>query len=266
MNKSMFSLILFCFFLSGCLSHQQSRHQFAMNNRLKTDIALTSVRVMVDGEEVPFEGSPEEELLSKAESKGMDKIFKKWLNSGFIFQTKDCPAPKRSQGNVIIREDQFSAQFDKMTNSYSSRFRIESEFRSCRHLSGRIIRLSEGKSITGQHQEVTLRFNDLFPEARGGYFLVARLDSTEDVKLLRLIGGGRILDVSGRLARGTIKKVRREIKAGDVVYLVRTSLEPIEAEEKAAQLPQKTPLPDVDEVVVKPREEPREKDMPAEPK
>ncbi|MCF8040410.1 MAG: hypothetical protein K9K79_13970, partial [Desulfohalobiaceae bacterium] len=118
-----------------------------MNNRLKTDTAETSVRVMVDGEEVPFDGSPEEELLSRAESEGMDNIFKKWLNSGFIFQTSDCPVSERVQDNLINREDQFTAQFDEMANSYSFRFRIESEFRSCRHLSGRIVRLSDRKYI-----------------------------------------------------------------------------------------------------------------------
>ncbi|MCF8040270.1 MAG: hypothetical protein K9K79_13230, partial [Desulfohalobiaceae bacterium] len=98
------------------------------------------------------------------------------------------------------------------------------------------------------------------------YFLVARQDSVQGVDLLHLIGGGKILDVSGNLASGRIEKAYREIHKGDIVYLVKISVESIKAEKKTSQLPAKTPLPDVDEVVVQPREEPRGKELPAEPK
>ncbi|MCF8104699.1 MAG: hypothetical protein K9K64_04400 [Desulfohalobiaceae bacterium] len=265
MYKSVFSFISICFILSGCLSTRPEQHQFEIN-RLKTDIARTMVRVTVDKEEIPLDGSSEEALLQKAESKGMDNIFKKWLNSGFIFQTSDCPVSKRSQDSLILREDQFSAQFDEMSNSYSFRFRIESEFRSCRHLSGRIVRLSDRKYIISQNQEATLKFNEMLPDVRSGYFLVARQDSVQDVEVLHLIGGGKILDVFGRLASGRIKKAYREIKAGDLVYLLKTSIEPVEAEDKPDRLPESTPLSDVDEVVVQPGQAPRTKEMPAEPK
>lgn len=259
--------MVWCVFLGGCLSPSQPGQQLKTDHALKQDKAKTAVDVRLNTNEVPVAGSPEEELLFRAESKGMGEIFKTWLNSGFLFMSSDCPGPeKQNQATLISREDQLSAGFDEVSNSYFARFLVEAAFRSCRHLSGRIVRLSEGKSITGQYQEVILRFDDLVPEAAEGYFLVARQDPVENTNLLRLIGGGKIQDITGKLATGLIQKVRQEIKAGDTIFLVRTRIVPVEPADQAKEPPQPSARSETDEVVVQPRQAPQGKKLPAEPK
>ncbi len=264
-----FSIIfpLFCMF--GCAGSLSKDLDLNQDLDVKSSTVETSLEVSVDQQDISHGGSPEQALLAEAESQGMDAIFEKWLNSGFIFQIRDCPGEEDTEYTFIHTEGQFSADFDQVAGNYSSGFRLRSDFQACRHLSGKILRLDREKTMTAHYQNVILRLQGGLLNNQQPYFLIAEQESVRDISILRLIGGGKVLDVLGRLARGKILKVRKEIQAGDRFFLVPVRLEPIIASEKVpeqAPIPEHTPVPKVDEVIVQPKEEPEKKKLPLEPK
>ncbi len=257
------------FVLFGCAGPGPEDLELHQDAGLQSSAVETSLEVTVDQLDIPYEGSPEQALLDEAETRGLNAIFEKWLNSGFIFQPKDCPGEEQSDFTFIRREGQFSADFDEVTGNYSFAFRLLSDFQACRHLSGKIVRLEEEKSITAPYQTVILRLQKRLPGAQKPYFLIAKEEAIRGNTILRLIGSGQIQDCLGRFALGKILKVRREIKAGNHIFLVPLSIEPIVAPEEVPEQspgPEQTAAPDVDEVVVQPKMEPEEKSMPLEPK
>ncbi len=255
--------------LFGCAGSGPGDLELHQDAGLQSSDVETALEVTVDQLDIPYEGSPEQALLDEAETRGVDAIFEKWLNSGFIFQLRDCPGDDQNEHTFIRREGQFSADFDEVTGNYSSAFRLLSDFQACRHLSGEILRLDEEKTMTAPYQVVILRLQKMIPGAQKPYFLIAKEEKIQDTSILRLIGSGQVQDCLGRFALGKILKVRQEIKAGNRIFFVPLSIEPIiESEEAPEQFPEpeQTAAPDVDEVVVQPEIEPEEKAMPLEPK
>ncbi len=258
---------LFC--VIGCAGSLSNDLDLNRDLDIKRNTVETSLEVSVDQQDISHGGSPEQALLAEAESQGMDAIFEKWLNSGFIFQIRDCPGEEDTEYTFIHTEGQFSADFDQVAGNYSFGFRLRSDFQACRHLSGRILRLDEEKTMTAHYQSVLLRLQGGLLNNQQPYFLIAEQESVRDISILRLIGGGKVQDALGRLARGKILKVRKEIQAGDRIFLVPVRLEPITASEKVPEQapgPEHTPVPDLDEVIVQPKEELEEKTLPLEPK
>lgn len=261
-----FMLVFPLVLVSGCTSFQAEESPFISEPVLKQSIVETSLEVAVSQQDLASGGQPEEELFKRAEILGIQAIFKKWLNSGFLFQISDCLASGQDRATLIHRQGQFTAQLDKVTNNYSSRFSLRGEFLACQHLSGEIARLDEGKTMTASHQEVILRLNEPLMEDEAPYFLVARQETVQGIPILRLIGGGKVTDVLGKFTNARIIKVHKEIKVGDFAFLVRLFIEPAESLQAFERVPDKSETPVLDEVVVKPELEPEKKKMPSEPK
>ena len=256
--------VFVCFF--GCAAPELKTPELNPAADFKSSTLETSLEADVDELDIPYGGNPEQPLLAEAESKGMKTIFEDWLNRGFLFQLNDCPKARHSEYTFIQAEGQFSADLDKITGNYSQSFTVRANFRACRHLSGEILRLDEGKTMTAPYKHIIIRLNGVIPEEQEPYFLIARQEEVRGLPILRLIGGGKVKDFLGQLASGEILRVRKEIKVGDTIFLVQVRIQPLTAPETPSEIPEETFTPEVDEVMVQPKMEPEKRALPAEPK
>jgi len=222
------------------------------------------VNVMVSPEKIPEGSSAESELWAKALEEGMSRNLNTWLNRRVLFQASNQTAANPEITTFLHREGQFEAQADEYTGVYSQKFSVSARWSPHIARSGMISRLEEERSIGAQHNYATIDLLGARPGPEGAFFVAAHPEEHSDGSVfLRAIGSGRIFRVTGTKAQAMLLETTRELVVGDPVFLVTTRAEPVVA---PPEEPDVTADPDLNEVVVEPRKEPKQEQGPAEPK
>ncbi|MFW6388831.1 MAG: hypothetical protein ACOCY9_02885 [Desulfohalobiaceae bacterium] len=210
----------------------------------------TQVRVSIHPEEISAGGSPEELLWSRAEHVGMTQIMNHWLSQRLLLRpVKDGSLPEG--GSFLQRNGELSASQDEQTGIYTQEFVLESTLTAIEQASGRIVNLEDQHSIGGQFQHLIIQLSDAAPDEKGAYFMVATKSQDKGPGTHQLLGGGRIHHVLENTAQGVLMETRQEVRPGDMVFLLQSSVQPVAAKQEERQ--ERTRLPEQEEVLVEPK-------------
>ncbi|MFW5932351.1 MAG: hypothetical protein ACOCSI_04540 [Desulfohalobiaceae bacterium] len=216
------------------------------------------VRVMVHPEQIPEGDSAQELLWSRAEEAGMTRIMNHWISQRLLLEPAKGQSGFGTQ-NFLQSSGDLEPSQDEQTGIYTQEFVLESNFVPVEQVSGKIVNLENQHTIGGQFQHISIELQDAVPDQEGAYFLVATRAEEENQGRYRLLGGGKIHHVLGSTAQGVLMETRKEVRSGDLIFLLKTRLRPAAAEKEEQE---RTGLPDREQVVVEPEsleEEPEPK-------
>ncbi|MCF8085894.1 MAG: hypothetical protein K9J48_03270, partial [Desulfohalobiaceae bacterium] len=203
----------------------------------------------------------------RAEEKGVREAVNPWIQKGYLIRPSGANVLDEGFSDFHVRKKEFDVEAEEITKVYSKRFEVQVTLAPVEQVSGEITSIESKRSMAAGNYQVMLELNQLVPDEQGAYFVVVKMDTAlDDPEKGQIMGSGHIYRTIGNRAQGVLMETKREIQAGDLVFLLRTEVTPV-APEKEEEEPDKVEEePDQPEVMVEPKKEPQGPELPEETK
>lgn len=251
-------MLLFVVFLASCATKDLSKNlvdPLAKRQEFVNDITVTAI---LEQRNIPKDADIKALHWETGLEQGMKGVLNAFVKQHSIF------TPFVDRGSLyvkpLIRSDLAAAPvLNSVTGDYENDYRLTGIFVPDIKLAGRVTGLTSKHTIGGAPDEIYLEFySDEYLQSPC-YFLIASTPSVPMGRTLQVFGSGKITQVTGKLAQGTILETTKEVEEGDVIFLVQTKGETL-SKDKPVEKPKPAKEEEVkagpDEVVVEPATEP----------
>ncbi|MCF8030894.1 MAG: hypothetical protein K9K39_08370 [Desulfohalobiaceae bacterium] len=261
-------IIILCLglFVAACAQQgaQEGMFQDLSPETLKQS---TQIEVTLDQEELEMGKTPEKQLWEKGKKNGVREAVNPWIKKGYLIRPSRANVLDAGFSDFIVHGKEFEAQEKEITQVYSKRFDVQVTLTPVRQVSGKITGIEAKREMAAENFNVSLELNDLTPDERGAFFVIVQMDTAlEDSEMGMIVGSGYIYRCQGQKAQGVLMETKREIRAGNLVFLLRTEIDPVSVEKKEPEKVEEEEEPEEPEVMVEPKKEKKGPELPEEPK
>ncbi|MEF8941492.1 MAG: hypothetical protein V5B78_01745 [Desulfohalobiaceae bacterium] len=264
-------ILILCmiFFVAACAQQGAEVDSVYQDIRSETLEQSAQVEVTLGQEKLDLGKTPEEQLWERAEKKGVREAVNPWIERGYLIRPSRANVLEEGFSDFLVRKEEFEAEAKEITQVYSKRFDIQVTLTPVRQVSGKITQIEAKRSMAAENFQVDLDLEQLTPDKSGAYFVVVQMDTAlEDSKKGKIVGSGHIYRTLDNRAQAELMEAQREIRTGDLVFLLRTEISPVspQKEEEKEEPEEVEPEPSEPEVMVEPKKEEQGPELPEETK
>ncbi len=262
-------ILCMIFFVAACAQQGAEVDSVFQDIRSETLEQSAQVKVTLGQEKLDLGKTPEEQLWKRAEEEGVRKAVSPWIKKGYLIRPSRANVLDEGFSDFHVRKEEFEAEAKEITQVYSNRFDIRVSLTPVRQVSGKITQIEAKRSMAAGNFQVDLELEQLTPDKSGAYFVVVQMDTAlEDSKKGKIVGSGYIYRTLDNRAQAELMEAQREIKTGDLVFLLRTEISPVspQMEEEKEEPQEVEPESSEPEVMVEPKKEEQGPELPEETK
>ncbi|MEF8888911.1 MAG: hypothetical protein V5A14_02585, partial [Desulfohalobiaceae bacterium] len=223
-------ILILCmiFFVAACAQQGAEVDSVYQDIRSETLEQSAQVEVTLGQEKLDLGKTPEEQLWERAEKKGVREAVNPWIERGYLIRPSRANVLEEGFSDFLVRKEEFEAEAKEITQVYSKRFDIQVTLTPVRQVSGKITQIEAKRSMAAENFQVDLDLEQLTPDKSGAYFVVVQMDTAlEDSKKGKIVGSGHIYRTLDNRAQAELMEAQREIRTGDLVFLLRTEISPV---------------------------------------
>jgi len=230
----MFALVLLVSTCIGCSSVLKQK-SMGMNEPLKILKETRKTHVILDGSDLKNGEDVKDKLVLQAQKKAILDIAKKWIDESLLFQVCNKRLLSHGEIELNIKNRDFDVNFDKETNIYEADFQFELEMVPSLDYLGEVSGIEGGYSLATSN--ITIELKGVKPKG-DTYVVFAKNNDFEIEDYYQITGFGKIYNVIDKIAQCKIITSSREIRKGDIVFLLRTkTIGTKRIESKEGQIP-----------------------------
>jgi hypothetical protein len=252
-KHSILAIVLATLFLVSCAGTkelQPAKDVYVPVTKAERFNQESRIAMRIEAGKLPAGADVSQAMWDMGLTKGMRVVLNKYLLDGTIF------VPSKGQEffslpltRVTLSEEPIR---DQVTGDYRQSYLISARFVPDKSLSGTVVNMKGKRTIGAMDDEVFIQFATSDYLESPAYFLIGSPAPFGDGAHYQVFGSGRIKQITGNMGLGEILEVRKEVSAGDLVFLLQ-----IDGKTVAMELPasdaQATPGTDgPDEIVVEP--------------
>ena len=261
-------IIILCLglFVAAC-AQQGAQEKMFQDLSPETLKQSTQIGVTLGQEELEMDKTPEKQLWEKGEREGVREAVNPWIRKGYLIRPSRANVLDSTFSDFIVHGKEFEAKEKEITQVYTKRFDVQVALTPVRQVSGKITGIEANRDMAAENFNVSLKLDDLTPDERGAFFVIVQMDTAlEDSDMGMIVGSGYIYRTQGRQAQGVLMETKREIRAGNLVFLLRTEIDPVSVEKEEPEKVEEEEEPEQPEVMVEPKKEKKGPELPEEPK
>jgi len=262
-------ILCMIFFVAACAQQGAEVKSVFQDIRSETLEQSAQVKVTLGQEKLDLGKTPEEQLWKRAEKEGVRKAVNPWIQKGYLIRPSRANVLDEGFSDFLVRKGEFEAEAKEITQVYTNRFDIRVTLTPVQQASGEITQIEAKRSMAAGNFQVDLELEQLRPDKSGAFFVVVQMDTAlDDPKRGKIVGSGYIYRTLDNRAQAELMEAQREIRTGDLVFLLRTEISPVTPQkEEEKEEPEKVePEPSEPEVMVEPKKEEQGPELPEETK